>query len=67
MNLKNYGNIDASVRLARLEYTVALAEIIADGILATWHGCKVAARFLRAKAKVTFSPPASYSTSLRPH
>ena len=30
MNMKNYGNIEAHVHAARLEYSIALGEAIAD-------------------------------------
>ncbi len=67
MNMKNYGNIEAHVHAARLEYSIALGEAIADGIIASWNAIKYAARYVRVTAKQVFKAPASYSTQLRQH
>ena len=49
--MKDYAAIQEHITRARLERTVLVAELIADGIVATWNGIKSAADVLLSVAR----------------
>jgi rRNA-processing protein FCF1 len=49
--MEKYAAIEQHIRQARIERSVYLAELIAEGILITWKGAKSAAEVLFSVAR----------------